>query len=860
MALKTYRIFLASSSELSYERSLVTGIVADFKTKRPDLHCDFEVVKWENFASSYEDARKQDAYNEAIKSSDVFLMLYWTKVGMYTQEEFEVAIETQKIKSKPYLFLLKKSDGTSVEDSVKQFEEKVPLGNGKFSGTFATEKELRGDIEDELNKLFKDRILELGERIPATLLSPNGPANPTVFLGREEELKEIRKRLDIGGKLLLINAEGGIGKTTLAAKYWYESFYEYKHAAWLFCDGGITQSLKKLSPNLNVDLANFETEEKQLAALKHALSKVQNDFLLVLDNANNKDDIWAFKQEFEGFHWHVLFTSRCEDIMAEQTYRIGTLPPPLAKALFIQYYNLPVNLDLEDKVEKIVHALNYHTLLVEIFAKNAAKAKGITSLDEFMDKLKEEGLFMGEDSFEISTDHTNQHQKRSQASTDDILNKLYDFSPFEENESLRKVLLNFAILPAQDFPIDFIYLLMTNGEKEEKKKLQVLLETLNNQGWLSQTQGSYRMNPLIQELSRNKNAKRLAAETEELLVRLNIFLQNDGSVFRLSSQVLQAIITLIPAIGRNLKNSPSMTMASLFFKEALFSRITANAVNEAEGLKHYSKTIEKLLAKKKDDPDLNRERALALSLWGDFYLRLGDARKAEENYSQGLIINRNLAALDEGNTRWQQDLATSLSKMGDFYLRLGDARKAEENYSEALRMRRNLAALDEGNTSWQQDLATSLSKMGDFYLRLGDARKAEENYSEDLKISRNLAALDEGNTRWQQDLATSLSKMGDFYLRLGDMDGFEKFIEAKTIHEALLEKEPENIQYLFDYALDFLRIGNVLKMAQHENARLTLQSGRDILQSLCQKVPDDVNFKEHLELVEGWLKEMENEE
>lgn len=92
------------------------------------------------------------------------------------------------------------------------------------------------------------------------------------------------------------------------------------------------------------------------------------------------------------------------------------------------------------------------------------------------------------------------------------------------------------------------------------------------------------------------------------------------------------------------------------------------------------------------------------------------------------------------------------------------------------------------------------------------------------------------------------------------MDGFEKFIEAKTIHEALLEKEPENIQYLFDYALDFLRIGNVLKMAQHENARLTLQSGRDILQSLCQKVPDDVNFKEHLELVEGWLKEMENEE
>jgi tetratricopeptide (TPR) repeat protein len=253
-----------------------------------------------------------------------------------------------------------------------------------------------------------------------------------------------------------------------------------------------------------------------------------------------------------------------------------------------------------------------------------------------------------------------------------------------------------------------------------------------------------------------------------------------------------------------------------------------------------------------------QDLATSLSKMGDFYLRLGDARKAEENYSEGLKINKNLAALDEENTSWQQDLATSLSKMGDFYLRLGDARKAEENYSEGLKIFRNLADLDEGNTRWQQDLATSLSKMGDFYLRLGDARKAEENYSEDLRISRNLAALDEGNTRWQQDLATSLSKMGDFLINHGNMDGFENFTEAKTIHEALLDKEPYNIQYLFDYALDFLRIGNILKMAQQENAMAVLISARDILADLCQKVPDEVNFKEHLEMVEVWLKEIKN--
>jgi hypothetical protein len=113
----TYRIFLASSAELAYERSLVTGIVADFKATHPDLFVDFQVIKWENFASSYDDARKQDAYNEAIKTCDVFLMLYWTKVGMYTQEEFDLAVATQKGKGKPFLFLLKKTDGTPTQDS-----------------------------------------------------------------------------------------------------------------------------------------------------------------------------------------------------------------------------------------------------------------------------------------------------------------------------------------------------------------------------------------------------------------------------------------------------------------------------------------------------------------------------------------------------------------------------------------------------------------------------------------------------------------------------------------------------------------------------------------------------------------------
>jgi tetratricopeptide (TPR) repeat protein len=149
--------------------------------------------------------------------------------------------------------------------------------------------------------------------------------------------------------------------------------------------------------------------------------------------------------------------------------------------------------------------------------------------------------------------------------------------------------------------------------------------------------------------------------------------------------------------------------------------------------------------------------------------------------------------------------------------------------------------------------------MGDFYLRLGDAKKAEEYYIEDLRISRILASLDEGNTDWQQNLATSLSKMGDFLIQQGDGKGLDFFFEAKQIHEKLLQVDSSNVNYLFDYALDFMRIGNVLRMMKNEHAKSWLENAREILEQLCERAPEVVEFREHLEVIHRLLNALETD-
>jgi hypothetical protein len=94
---------------------------------------------------------------------------------------------------------------------------------------------------------------------------------PDTFIGREKDLKEIRNRLTQGdGFLLLVNGEGGIGKSTLAAKYYYTYKNDYKHCAWLVNEQGIGPTLLQLEIPLGLTFAPDATREQRLQQLAHA--------------------------------------------------------------------------------------------------------------------------------------------------------------------------------------------------------------------------------------------------------------------------------------------------------------------------------------------------------------------------------------------------------------------------------------------------------------------------------------------------------------------------------------------------------------------------------------------------------------
>ena len=132
--------------------------------------------------------------------------------------------------------------------------------------------------------------------------------------------------------LVLVNGIGGIGKTTLAQKYWEQYEKDYQLKAWIDCPDGLLKGLgnSSLPDSLEIDQSQLTAEKELLSKVVHALSnKGTGPHLLVIDNANEANDLKQL-QRIPG--WEVLITSRVEEPMQHLAKKsIGELEPEEAR-------------------------------------------------------------------------------------------------------------------------------------------------------------------------------------------------------------------------------------------------------------------------------------------------------------------------------------------------------------------------------------------------------------------------------------------------------------------------------------------------------------------------------------------------
>lgn len=145
-------IFLASSFELKPEREQFEKEIYRKCKAWYDKGIFLNLDIWEDITAHMSVTGSQSEYNKYVKSADLFVLLGYTKMGMYTAEEFERAFGQFKETQKPFIFTYFKETDGKVEESLVEFKKKL-LDMKHFISPFKDGNDLWNQFNKELERL-----------------------------------------------------------------------------------------------------------------------------------------------------------------------------------------------------------------------------------------------------------------------------------------------------------------------------------------------------------------------------------------------------------------------------------------------------------------------------------------------------------------------------------------------------------------------------------------------------------------------------------------------------------------------------------------------------------------------------------
>ncbi len=150
-------IFLVSSKEMEDERKSLREFISVENDVLKSKGIYIEIIQWEYFNNEISITRLQDEYNKALVLCDIVLCLFFTKVGKYSEEEFDSVYKKFKTDSKPKIWTYFKdapiNTGTIRKEilTLLQFKEKLN-SLGHFCTDYRSTEDLHLKLKRQLEK------------------------------------------------------------------------------------------------------------------------------------------------------------------------------------------------------------------------------------------------------------------------------------------------------------------------------------------------------------------------------------------------------------------------------------------------------------------------------------------------------------------------------------------------------------------------------------------------------------------------------------------------------------------------------------------------------------------------------------
>jgi len=633
------------------------------------------------------------------------------------------------------------------------------------------------------------------------------PVIPEVFIGRDEELQSVHDALFDGDNLLLlVNGEGGIGKTTLAAKYYQRYFEEYAHLGWVFAERSLGDALLTLADPLQVEFAPTDPADARREKLLREMACLNKPCLLVIDNANDLDDLTAHYHELRKCpNFHILLTTRIESFAHARTCRVGHLDEPTAIRLFTTHY--PAHDPAEDELLKdVLRAVGYNTLVIELLAKSLDTLNQFRtgySLAQMLGDLQGFGLFGLSKSAKVQTEYNPGSFGLREEEPEKVIAAMYDLAKLEPGEE--QILCVFSVLPAE--PIAFATLEALQPGNDE---LDSALRALVRKGWIEFNAGAkqFKCSPVVQAVTRLQVGERLGEQCETLVREL---------IDKLDYE---------PGTGHLLNTD--------YQSGALYAR--------------YAESVAKYFESAQYAKGLLNDRI------GMFYHTTGQLEKALCFFEKYNHLREELYEANPANVTFKNGLAISYEKLGQTYTTLSKLDKALSFFEKRNQLSEELYEANPTNVTFKNGLAISYEKLGDTYSSFGQPEKALSFFEKCNQLNKELYEANPSNVGFKYELAISYKKLGETYSSLDQPKKALSFFEDGTrLFEKLFEANRANVIIKNGLAISYANLGVFSRDQRGDvtEARRWFEKAEALWAELVNDSPEYAEFQRNL----AWVKE-----
>ncbi|NVJ52709.1 MAG: tetratricopeptide repeat protein [Campylobacteraceae bacterium] len=578
-------------------------------------------------------------------------------------------------------------------------------------------------------KKIKKKVLKKEEEKDEKYLTTIPPINPD-FIGRIDELKEIKKNLNENKLIYIVNGIGGVGKSELSYEYFHQHKSKYKKCAFieLSSDELSLEEVFVIKFKDKFQLDNFD-------AIINRLQEFPEKNLFLIDNLERREDFEKLKALNTNFD--LLITSRLTDIDTNHQLNLETLSPEDAEKLFLGIF------DTKEDIKDILEYLDNHPLFINLCAKSLLR--NYISLDELRNDIKNNNIY------KIKS----KDAKTFQEHLEKIFNKQFQN---EKDKDLKLLLQKLSIFPSIEVSFD-VYEKILNIKRQD-------LQGLVDKGWLIQKEDEYKLHQIIKTFIFS-SYKPNYNDLTYIFENLSKFIDPDDST--IVASLLNNYIPIIESFLVYYENKKDIYISGLL-DSLTYLYFSIGNYNKSLEIQEKSCVIKENL--KEDDLTY---LAKSFSLLGVIHSSKGKYDLALEWYEKSLKIREQVLGKNHPDT------ATIYNNIAAVYYSKGKYDLSLEWYEKSLKIREQVLGKNHPNT------ATIYNNIAAVYDSKGKYDLSLVWYEKSLKIREQVLGKN------HPDTATTYNNIATVYDSKGKYDlSLEWYEKSLKIREQVLgENHPD---------------------------------------------------------------------